>query len=117
MDPYHRRESEMAGDLLNVTQLVSLREGSHMWVCLTVDPMLFHRPDIWVLSSGTRPSSFIRIRTPLLAFVLALLPPPVSPLPWFPAGAPAGSPTQLIPDSHPKGLRAGGRKTLDPEVY
>lgn len=96
--------------------IVSLRRGSHMWVCLTVDPMLFHRPDIWFLSSGTRPPNFIPSHTPLLALVPALLPPPVFPLPCFPAGAPEGSPIQLVPGSHPKGLRAGRGRTLDPEM-
>lgn len=33
------------------------------------------------------------------------IPPPAFPQPWFPAGAPEGSPIQLVP-VHPRGLRA-----------
>lgn len=85
-----------------------------MGVSLTVDAMLFPRPDTWVLSSGSRPPNFIPIHTLLLA------------LSWlsFPLQAPPclGSqlenqqvlPPQLVPSSQPKGLRASWGRTFDP---
>lgn len=106
-DPYHRRDPEMAGDLLKVTQLVNLRAGA------TSGPVGLWSPCFSEnLSSGTSPPTFILTHTSLFALLWLYFP---SSLP--PALVTSRSTYQTkSPDSTPRASEQAGIRTFYPEM-
>ena len=87
ISPTHiTEEAKKAGDLLKVTQLVSLGEGS---TCLLTEPMPFRKPEFWDQAPKLHPHPHAT-SCPCPGSIS----PPASPHLWFPAGAPAGPPHQ-----------------------